>query len=73
MYYIRDTYWVGVWKGARIRKKSKTNMWRIKDEFLTNSNDIVNQFNNFFCSIAPIIQSNIKPSFKSFDHHSTES
>ena len=43
-----------------------------KGEFLTNPNDITNQFNNFFCSVAPTIQSNIKPNFKSYDHHLTE-
>ena len=43
-----------------------------KGEFLTNPDDIVNQFNNFFCSIAPTIQSNIKPNFKSFDNYLTE-
>ena len=42
-----------------------------KGEFLTNPNDIANQFNNFFCSVAPSIQSNIKPNFKSFDHYLT--
>ena len=26
-----------------------------KGEFLTNPNDIANQFNNFFCSVAPTI------------------
>ena len=41
-----------------------------KGEFLTNPNDIANQFNNFFCSVAPSIQSNIKPNF---DQHLTES
>ena len=29
-----------------------------KGEFLSNANDIANQFNNFFCSVAPTIQSN---------------
>ena len=43
-----------------------------KGEFLTNPNDIANQFNNFFCSVAPTIQSNIKPNFKSFDQYLTE-
>ena len=42
-----------------------------KGEYLTNPNDIANQFNNFFCSIAPTIQSNIKPHFKSFHHYLT--
>ena len=32
-------------------------------EFLTNPNDIANQFNNFFCSAAPTIQSYIKAKF----------
>ena len=44
-----------------------------ESEFLTNPNDIANQFNNFFCSVAPIIQSHIKPNFKFFDHYLTES
>ena len=43
-----------------------------KDEFLTNPNDIANQFNNFFCSVAPTIQYNIRPNFKSFDQYLTE-
>ena len=43
-----------------------------KGEFLTNPNDIANQFNNFICSVAPTNQSNIKPNFKSFDHYLTE-
>ena len=43
-----------------------------KSEFLINPNDIANQFNNFFCFVAPTIQSNIKPNFKSFDHYLTE-
>ena len=41
-------------------------------EFLTNPNDIANQFNNSFCSVAPTIQSNTKPNFKSFDQYLTE-
>ena len=43
-----------------------------KGEFLTNPNDISNQFNNFFCSAAPTIQYHIKPNFKSFDQYLTE-
>ena len=43
-----------------------------KGEFLTNPKDIVNYFNNFFCSVASTIQSNIKPTFKSFHHYLTE-
>ena len=43
-----------------------------RGEFLTNPNDIANQFNNFPCSFASTIQSNIKPNFKSFDHYLTE-
>ena len=43
-----------------------------KAEFLTNTNDISSQFNNNFCSVAPLIQSNIKPNFKSFDQYLTE-
>ena len=43
-----------------------------KGEFLTSPNDITNQFNNFFCSVAPTIQSNIRPNFKSFDLYLTE-
>ena len=43
-----------------------------KGEFLTNPNDIANQFNNFFCSIAPTIQSNINPNFEFFNHYLTE-
>ena len=41
-------------------------------EFLTNPNDIANQFNKFPCSVASTIQSNIKPDLKSFDHYLTE-
>ena len=41
-------------------------------EFLTNPNDIANQFNNFFCSVVPTIQSNVNPNFKSFDQYVTE-
>ena len=37
-----------------------------KGEFLTNPNDITNQLNNIFCSVASTIQSNIKPNFKIF-------
>ena len=43
-----------------------------KSEFLINPNDIANQFNKFFCFVAPTIQSNIKPNFKSFDHYLNE-
>ena len=39
---------------------------------LLTQNDIANQFNNIFCSVAPTIQSNITPNFKSFDHYLTE-
>ena len=42
------------------------------DSFLTNPNDIVNQFINFFLLVAPTIQSIIKPNFKYFDHYLTE-
>ena len=51
--------------GGGFEDKSKINMWGNKD-------DIANQFNNFFCSVAPTIQSNIKPNFKTFDHFLTE-
>ena len=40
-----------------------------KGEFLTNPNDIAKKN---FCSVAPTIQSNIKPSFKSLHHYLTE-
>ena len=43
-----------------------------KGEYLTNPNDITNQLNNFFCSIAPTIQSNVKLNFKYFHHYLTE-
>ena len=43
-----------------------------KGEFLTNPIYITNQLNKMFCSVASIIQSNIKPNFKSFDHSLTE-
>ena len=43
-----------------------------KGEFLTNPNDIANQFNCFFYSTAPTIQPNIEANFKSFDHYLTE-
>ena len=41
-------------------------------EFITNPNDIANQFNKFFCSIAPTIQSNIKPDCKYLYQYLTE-
>ena len=41
-------------------------------EFLTNPNDIANQFKNCFCSVAPTIKSNVNPNFKSFDQYLTE-
>ena len=39
-------YWGGAGRVAKNKKKNKKiNMWGIKDEFLTNPNDIINQFN----------------------------
>ena len=39
-----------------------------KDTFLTAPKDIANSFNNFFCSVAPNIQSKINLAYKSFNH-----
>ena len=39
-----------------------------KDTFLTAPKDIANSFNNFFCSVAPNIQSKINLGYKSFNH-----
>ena len=50
-------YWGEAGGCLEFEKKSKINMWRIKDEFLTNPNDIVNQFNLitfFYCTYYPI-------------------
>ena len=67
------------WKGIKLiislnikESESPKIILNNKGEFLTIPNGIANQFNNFFCSVAPIIQSNIKPNFKSFDHYLTE-
>ena len=43
-----------------------------KGEFLTNPNDIANHSNNLFCTVAPTIQSNIKPNFKSSEQYLIE-
>ena len=73
IYNIKDT-----WKGVKSIISSNTKesgypkiIINNKGEYLTNPNDIANQFNNFFCSIAPTLQSNIKPHFKSFHHYLT--
>ena len=67
------------WKGIKSIISLKTKEYQSpkiilynKSEFLINPNDIANQFNKFFCFVAPTIQSNIKPNFKSFDHYLTE-
>ena len=63
------------WKEIKsIIKESESSqiIFNNKGEFLTNANDIANQFNNFFCSPASTVQSNVKPSFKSFDQYLTE-
>ena len=67
------------WKGIKsiislntIESESPKVILTNKDEFLTNPNDIANQFNDIFCSVEPTIQSNIKPNFKFFDHYLTE-
>ena len=42
-----------------------------KGKVLTKPIDTANSFNNFFCSVAPNIQSNIKQTFKPFHHYLT--
>ena len=42
-----------------------------KGEFLINPIDIADSFNNFFCPVAPNIQSTIKLAFKPFHHYLT--
>ena len=43
-----------------------------KGGFFANPKDIATKVNNYFCSVAPTIQSNVKQTFKPFHHYLTD-
>ena len=51
------------------KTKSPKTILNNKGEALPNPIDITSSFKNFFCSVAPNIQSNIKQTFKLFHHY----
>ena len=72
---IKKKTWKGIKSIISLNTKeyeSPKTILNNKGEYLTNPNDITNQLNNFFCSTAPTIQSNVKLNFKYFHHYLTE-